>query len=299
MRGGVIGSRSSGEPVRVRSRLHRRLKRVAALQLLRWAAGGRIPWSEALPGAWTLRGFRLRTAWDAKVFDAVVILDEYEVRGTGLSPADVVVDIGAHVGCFGALCWILGSRHIESFEAHRETFETLERNYQRLPGARAHHAAVVGDGRARELRHSGYPVDGNTGQGSVLFGGRQLDDHDNLLRPPAANAEHSPVRRLDDILLGHERVRLLKLDCEGSEFPILFGSRHLDRVEAIVGEYHEVPPGLMPDVDPSLRVEGLAAFDVPALAERLAAVGFEDTQIIPVGSTRGLFRARRPSRDAA
>jgi len=34
------------------------------------------------------------------------------------------------------------------------------------------------------------------------------------------------------------RVRLLKIDCEGSEFPILYTSKMLEYVDEIVGELH-------------------------------------------------------------
>lgn len=39
---------------------------------------------------------------------------------------------------------------------------------------------------------------------------------------------------------GQRRVRLLKLDCEGSEYPILMTSERLHLVDEIVGEYHEL-----------------------------------------------------------
>jgi hypothetical protein len=42
-----------------------------------------------------------------------------------------------------------------------------------------------------------------------------------------------------ELAVGDGPVRLLKLDCEGSEWPILFTSRRLQQVREIVGEYHE------------------------------------------------------------
>ena len=44
---------------------------------------------------------------------------------------------------------------------------------------------------------------------------------------------------LDDLLVRYGRVDLLKLDCEGSEWPILAHASQLHRVRTICGEYHE------------------------------------------------------------
>lgn len=39
---------------------------------------------------------------------------------------------------------------------------------------------------------------------------------------------------------GEGRVRLIKFDCEGSEWPILFTSKTLHLVEELCGEFHEI-----------------------------------------------------------
>ena len=45
---------------------------------------------------------------------------------------------------------------------------------------------------------------------------------------------------LDQVFSVHEirRCKLLKIDCEGMEYEILFGARVLDRVEYLAGEFH-------------------------------------------------------------
>jgi hypothetical protein len=45
---------------------------------------------------------------------------------------------------------------------------------------------------------------------------------------------------LDSIFARHriEKCKLLKIDCEGSEYEILLGARCLDRVEYLAGEFH-------------------------------------------------------------
>jgi DNA polymerase III delta prime subunit len=44
---------------------------------------------------------------------------------------------------------------------------------------------------------------------------------------------------LDSILSNFNRIKLLKIDIEGSEYPVLYTSTQLYKVKEIVGEYHE------------------------------------------------------------
>ena len=69
----------------------------------------------------------------------------------------------------------------------------------------------------------------NTGSGSVIWGGGE---------PVAKVAFDEIVDRVTNH--GERRVRLLKLDCEGAEWPILLTSQRLDLIDEICGEFHEI-----------------------------------------------------------
>jgi glycosyltransferase involved in cell wall biosynthesis len=43
---------------------------------------------------------------------------------------------------------------------------------------------------------------------------------------------------LDGILSSHNKIKLLKIDAEGSEYDILMNSKEIEKIESIVGEYH-------------------------------------------------------------
>ena len=45
--------------------------------------------------------------------------------------------------------------------------------------------------------------------------------------------------KLDNILSQFNNVKLLKIDIEGSEYPVLYTCSQLNKVEEIIGEYHE------------------------------------------------------------
>ena len=84
-------------------------------------------------------------------------------------------------------------------------------------------------------------------------------------------------------------MTLVKLDCEGAEWPILLTSRRLGRIEAFCGEYHLGPlPGLY-------RVPGFAAYGVEVLLRCLREQGFR-ALVRPQGNkpfVTGLFFAAR------
>lgn len=138
----------------------------------------------------------------------------------------VVVDIGAHIGCFTLLAASAGHR-VLALEPSPENFSILRRNVQRNCAGKVELVqAAVG-----ERRHTGWlvlPDDGShTGRFS-LFPGRGI------------RTVSVSVLTLDQILRDAriERVDLLKLDCQGSEYEILYsaGASVLERIDSIVVE---------------------------------------------------------------
>ena len=176
------------------------------------------------------------------IFDGVVALDEYRLPER-FEPDDIVVDVGAHIGSFAYAIVLRGGRHVWSIEPDRANCAFAAehlRPYVDRGFVRLMHAAVWrSDPNDDELRFDGYQVFPqsfldlagvvNTGGGSVMWGGGE------------------PVQKVafDDVVdlvtnRGERRVRLLKLDCEGAEWPILLTSRRLHLIDEIVGEFHEI-----------------------------------------------------------
>ena len=87
-------------------------------------------------------------------------------------------------------------------------------------------------------------------------------------------------------------IRLLKIDCEGSEYPILFTSTHLHVVEEICGEYHDVAPETVPE---RAKVPGhYEPFDRFALKEFFEEQGWSIV-LQPQTDRVGFFHARANS----
>ena len=106
--------------------------------------------------------------------------------------------------------------------------------------------------------------------------------------------------RFDDVIdevarQGRRRVDLVKIDCEGAEFPILLTSQRLGDIDRIIGEYHELRAGQLPR---HVRVPGVEQFTIDLLAAHLERSGFAvslEPQAIAQFGALGLFFADRRS----
>ena len=161
---------------------------------------------------------------DRSIWTSVVNDDEYRIGS--LAPEDIVLDIGMHTGSFCARAYLAGSRRIYGFEVDEDNFRLAQANVGAF--AQLHNYAVVrSDERKTDIvYYTGHVLmehELNTGVGTV-FGsaGRCVDRI-----------------AFDDILMQiGDEVRLVKMDCEGSEWPILMTATRLHRVHEIVGEWH-------------------------------------------------------------
>src|SRR5262249_20772696 len=91
---------------------------------------------------------------------------------------------------------------------------------------------------------------------------------------------------------GRRRINLLKIDCEGAEFPLLLTSKRLASIDRIVGEYHE----LRAELPRHVRLPGCEQFTADILVAHLEACGFAVTlepQAMATFGALGLFFAER------
>lgn len=226
------------------------------------------------------------------VLDSVALWDEYQIEKMNFAADDVILDVGAHVGIFSYMCFRRGSRKILAYEPEVKNFQQLAQHVGGLQGIELYHLAIFrSDERATALTHSGYLGD-NTGGGNVLFDGARVDMDAQELNPIEPSSQVVQVVALDEILEKFPRVRLLKLDCEGSEFPILLTSQLLARVETIVGEYHEISPSVYAALTPAAQLENFRAYSVAQLVAHLQRFGF-DVRVVSNSPNLGKFFATR------
>jgi FkbM family methyltransferase len=231
-------------------------------------------------------GFRPGT-YDARIFGEVCAGNEYRLPER-LEPDDLIVDIGMHIGGFCLAALERGSHCVHGFEAEASNFACAARNLKHFEGrVHLHHKAVWrSDRNVGRLKFTGSPDQANTGGGGVIFW------------EGAGGFEQAvEVVRFDDVIRtltnrGKQRVRLLKIDCEGSEFPILLTSRTLPLIDTIAGEFHEVGGEFDSHTIPErARVRGVPAFTMAALSSALERAGFRVTMTRQGQTHMGLFFA--------
>ena len=235
-----------------------------------------VPRSES--NGWTFRPGTL----DRMVFNGVVLHDEYRLPAR-FAPADIVIDVGAHIGSFAYAVVQRGGEHVCSIEPDAANCALAARHldpYIRSGRVQLRQEAVWrSDPNDDALRFDGYHpfprsftgMEGivNTGNGSVVFGAGE----------PVAKVS------LDDLIdslteHGQRAVRLLKLDCEGAEWPILLTSRRLHLIDEIVGEFHEIGGPFLEigeDRPPAAHVfhsDRVAGFTIEELVRCLRDAGF-------------------------
>jgi FkbM family methyltransferase len=219
---------------------------------------------------------------DRMIFNGVVVHDEYRLPAR-FAPADIVIDVGAHIGSFAYAVVQRGGRQVCSIEpdavncalAARHLAPDIECGRVQLLQA----AVWRSDPNDDELRFDGYhpfprsyaAMQGivNTGNGSVIWG---------VGEPVAKVALDDLVDSLTD--QEHRRVRLLKLDCEGAEWPILLTSQRLHLIDEIVGEFHEIGGPFLeigedrPSAAQVFRSDRVAGFTIEELVRCLRDAGF-------------------------
>lgn len=220
--------------------------------------------------------FRQGTS-DSDIFYAASDLNEYHLPDS-LNRDDVIIDIGSHIGGFIDGCLKRGSRKIYAYESLKENYDIASSYFDE--------AIMYGDVKLYNLAvwrsditnpitlyNSGFCYPGNTGTNVVVYN----------------TTKERPVNTisLDDILKVVGKTKLIKMDCEGSEFPILFTSKKLSLVDYICGEYHII------DLC-NFQMNGKSKFNEIDLFNYLNNQGFS-TIIIknPYNNLIGLFYSKK------
>jgi FkbM family methyltransferase len=226
------------------------------------------------PRHWRFR----RGTIDRRIFRDVVIHDEYALPALGQD--DLIVDIGAHTGSFALAAMRRGAGRVVCCEPSPDNFSLLR-----------HNLGPFGD-RVTLLQCAVWRSDVPAGRLRLC---NPVDERNTGAVQAWADGDGVEVEAVpfDDLLAGltaaGRRVRLLKLDCEGAEWPILFTTRRLAAVDEMCGEYH-LPPLAGP-------WEGLPIPSVRALMDVLGANGFRTEaepcprSPLPVGRFRAWRRA--------
>lgn len=216
--------------------------------------------------------FRPNTV-DRDVWREVVEADCYRLP-PHFAPGDWVLDLGAHTGAFSWRCANAGAR-VVAVECCRENFAALCENVRPVESMVTALCAAAwrSDEPVGTIDYQRNWMPANTGGGCTMLDAG-TGGYPCVSVPLAA------------LLALRQSWRMLKLDVEGAEFPILYTClQALSGVREIVGEYHERDT-LVPRCDTGRPAR------MADLAVALAGVGFsvEHFEVAPGG---GYFFAKR------
>ena len=175
--------------------------------------------------------FRVRGAMDVWSIKETFLDRFYEKYGFTIQPRWKILDIGAGIGEYTVYAAMRPDSQVFSFEPYPQSFLLMQENLQlnKIPNARAFEQAIGATSGELVLDLTGgepLQFQSSTTQAAPIEKGLSV----NALSLADAFAT-----------LEMDSCDLLKLDCEGAEYAILFDTPRpvLEHVKRIVMEYHD------------------------------------------------------------
>lgn len=156
--------------------------------------------------------------------------DTYKINRLQFKKNDLVIDIGGHTGAWAIyLAKKFPFIKIYSFEPVPDNFRLFKKNIRvnKVKNIKVFNLAVTGCGQDLEINYSFLA----TSLASAALANSHLPEETTCLVKSIT---------LDDIFEknGLKKCKLLKIDCEGTEYEILFNTKYLGRIEYLSGEFH-------------------------------------------------------------
>ena len=162
--------------------------------------------------------------------------DNYKIieKGVPFKSNDLIIDIGANIGMFSILYAKLHPYvKIYACEPVAETYIRLCKNIKinNITNIIPINTAVSGGEKIKQITY--HP------QG---LGGASSHFNDLMVKNIEGIASiYVSCITLDELMLSFNinECQLLKIDCEGAEYDIIYNSKLLNRINYLVGEFHE------------------------------------------------------------
>lgn len=172
---------------------------------------------------------------DHNVLDEVITGDCYRLKDINLRDKPNIVDVGGHIGGFSKYASTrYPGANIFVFEANKRNWEILKANVGEC--ATVYEGALVGKKPVnRRLVISAGEADRVTGGWGIIYNKDKYTPDENT-----ATEEIKNFYFIKDVFSKLDKVDILKLDCEGSEWLILehMTDEELYKVDYLVAEIH-------------------------------------------------------------
>lgn len=182
--------------------------------------------------------YRLRfESFDEKIYSEVYVNNEYRIKND-ISDY-VVIDVGCHIGSFIKLAIENNAKFVDAYELFPDNYKQCKLNMENYDNVKVSNKAVwrsdidiesisISNSKLYSLINERHIL--NTGGESLLplMSSKSIINIDTI--------------KFDDILEENYnkfgKIDLVKIDCEGSEYPILYTSKKLGLVNNMVLECH-------------------------------------------------------------
>jgi FkbM family methyltransferase len=208
-----------------------------------------------------------------KLSDVMIVFEvlqggEYEM--CPIYPDDLIVDIGGHIGSFSIMASRKASHgKVFTYEAFDGTFQQLKKN--------------LVDNQITNVQAFNIAISDKVGE--TTFFVNTMNQAQNSLHAESGERHIVKTIPLQNVFSenGIARCNLMKVDCEGAEYDILFsGKDALDNVDRIVLEYHEPTPAQL-----------AKGFNPQSLEQLLKESGFVVKTVVN-NHYRGVIYGERP-----
>lgn len=168
---------------------------------------------------------------DDGILEEIFLYKPYNPPGFEIKKGDIVFDVGAQKGIFTIFAASQGAK-VFSYEPFYENFKFLLENLK----LNNLHAITNQVALSKKKGYQKFYLSNGSGSHSLIF--------------KTPYAIKVPTSTLDTELKKYKisSVDLLKLDCEGAEFPILYSTKNLSKIKKIVMEYHETNKNRITDL---------------------------------------------------
>lgn len=173
----------------------------------------------------------MRNEGDLAIANELFLDHQYQYCDEIIRQADhCILDIGGHLGFFSLYASLLNNKvPIYTFEPHEGNYELLKTNMK--------------ENRVKNVTPRRLAVSNKAGEAELLISAEDLNHSLNRAIEPTGEIQKVQTTTLERIFEKNriERCDLLKMDCEGAEFDIIYGAPVdlFKKIDHIFLEYHD------------------------------------------------------------
>lgn len=166
---------------------------------------------------------------DATILNEVWIKKLYTPKGFEIKENDIVIDVGAHIGIFSTFAAFYAKKGlVYSFEPLKENFYLLEKNVKinKLKNIKFFNKGLGKKQKFVKL----YIFENKASNSTKIF-----ENKNNYVLICLVE-----LKKIIDKI--NKKINLLKIDCEGCEYEVLFNlpSSYFEKIDKIVLEFHDI-----------------------------------------------------------